>query len=79
VIDSVAGRILGLLFGAIDTTTVTFSQTYLDLASHPRAQYADIIKAEIDSVLAAHNGELNVASIGELKHLDRQVSPNPIY
>jgi cytochrome P450 len=71
VVDSVAGRILGILFAAIDTTTATFCQAFLDLASHPRAMYADVIKAEIGNAIATQKGELNAAALGKLKHLDR--------
>jgi cytochrome P450 len=71
VVDLVTSRILGILFAAVDTTTATISQIFLDLASHPRARYADVIKAEIGNAVAAQNGELNATALSELKHLDR--------
>jgi hypothetical protein len=60
-----------LAFWQIDTTTVTFTQTCIDLVSHPRAQFADVIRDEINSVLKNHNGQWNAEAVGELKHLDR--------
>ena len=55
----------------IDTTTMTFSQVFMDLAGHSQVEYADVIRNEITSVLDAHNGEWSFEAVSKLKHLDR--------
>jgi hypothetical protein len=73
VLDGVMGRTIGLLFAAVDTTTITFTQLVFDLVSHPKAQYAEPILEEAQSVLAKHGGTWSVTALGELKLLDSMI------
>lgn len=55
----------------IDTTTMTFTQVFMDLAGYPQIKYADVIRNEIESVLQAHGGQWSFEAVSKLKHLDR--------
>jgi cytochrome P450 len=66
------GRIeYGLAFAAIHTTSSALTHVLFDLAAHP--DYAEILREEIDAVVAEENhpqGRLLKTSISKLKKLD---------
>ncbi|KAK4224648.1 putative cytochrome P450 E-class, group IV [Podospora fimiseda] len=59
---------LGLSFAAIHTTTMTSTNTFYNLAAYP--QYIPILRDEIKSVLAQHNGVFTSLALQNMKRLD---------
>ncbi|KAL2844027.1 cytochrome P450 [Aspergillus pseudodeflectus] len=63
-------QLMGLMFAAIDTTTMTTTHLILDLLSNPRSEYADPIRVELETVLGKYGGVWTQQALGELKLLD---------
>jgi cytochrome P450 len=70
IVEQTAGRILGIWFAAIDTTSMTFSQVTMDLLGQSQAEYANVLREEIRTVLKKHEGQWSFEAVSELKHLD---------
>lgn len=70
VLKGVSGRILALLFAAVDTTTITSTQIIFDLIGHPKEQYADPILAQVKSAYESNGRVWNMTSLGALPLLD---------
>jgi hypothetical protein len=63
-------RVLSITFGAIDPTTVTFSQVVLDHLSQP-SSYLAALRVEAKTVLAAHGGAWSFEAVKDLRLMDR--------
>ncbi|KAK4169799.1 putative cytochrome P450 E-class, group IV [Cladorrhinum sp. PSN259] len=59
---------LGLSFAAIHTTTLTSTNVFYNLAAYP--QYIPILRDEIKSALAEHNGVFSSLAMQNMKRLD---------
>lgn len=69
-------RLLALMFGAIDTTTLALCQAVFDLIGHKKMQYADPLREEVQNMFERNCGKWDINAINELKLLDRYVKPN---
>ena len=70
VFRAVTARMLTILFAAIDTTSLTFTQVLFNLISHPHSEYAKPMTTQIQEVLDKNGGVWDVNSLAELKLLD---------
>lgn len=70
IVRQVTGRLLGVSFGSIDTTSLTLTHSIHDLVSHPYEEYAGPIKRQADTVLARYGGVWSTKALGELTKLD---------
>ena len=71
IVSDVTDRFLAVTFGAIDPTTVAFSQAVLDLISQPQSMYLDPLRQELRSVLALNGNIWSFAAVKDLKLMDR--------
>ncbi len=69
-VEEVLGRLLGITFATIDTTTLTITHVMHDLLSHPYAEYAGPIVEQAEEILATNGGKWDVKSLAELTKLD---------
>lgn len=70
IVKEVTGRLLGISFGGIDTTSLTLTHTLHDLFSNPFEKYAGPIKAQADAVFEKYGGRWSTKALGELTKLD---------
>jgi hypothetical protein len=66
----VNGRLMGLVFAVIDTSSMTFTQVVHDLVGHALSDYRDPLLAEIRKTQERNGGVWNLKSLGELRLLD---------
>lgn len=66
--EQVAAQAFGLLMTGVHSSSLATSSCLYEIAKHPDIQRK--IRAEIDLVMAQHNGKLSYESINELKYLN---------
>lgn len=64
-------RLLALMFGAIDTTTMALCQVVFDLIGHPKSEYADPLREEVKTAFERNGKKWDINAINGLKLLDR--------
>jgi hypothetical protein len=70
-IEDTTDRVLSITFGAIDPTTVAFSQVVLDLLSQPPDIYLIALREEARKTFAAHGDAWTFEAVKSLKLMDR--------
>lgn len=71
IIEDTTARVLSITFGAIDPTTVAFSQVVLDLLSQLPSLYLAVFREEAKTILAARGGIWTFEAVKDLKLMDR--------
>lgn len=71
IVEATTARVLSITFGAIDPTTVAFSQVVLDLLSQPSSLYLRTLQVEAKTILAAHGHVWTFEAVKNLKLMDR--------
>lgn len=71
IIRTATAQVPSITFGAIDPTTVAFSQVVLDLLSQPSSIYFVSLREEVKTVLAARGSTWSFEAIKDLKMMDR--------
>ncbi|KAH8807465.1 cytochrome P450 [Xylogone sp. PMI_703] len=67
VLEITTARLIALMFAAFDTTSLTLAQVFLDIMAQDQTIYADAMRAEAISALAAENGKWTSRSLQNLK------------
>lgn len=67
VLEATTVRLIALMFAAFDTTSLTLSQLILDVMSQDQVIYANAMKEEAISTIAADDGNWTLRSLQNLK------------